>query len=174
MTERLGSVLRDGNRYGLRYERQLAHPPEKVWRALTESDSLRHWMPADIIGDRRAGAAIRLPFWPDHVERYDIPPEQATMSGQIRVWEPLRTFEYTWAADVLRWELIPTDDGGTTLVFTTWLGEPDQYPPHTVAAGYHACLDQLAELLDSGTVRTPLVDVPVADLETRYAALVNS
>ena len=31
-TNRLGEILRDGDRYGLRYERRLRHPPEKVWR----------------------------------------------------------------------------------------------------------------------------------------------
>ncbi len=169
-TNRLGEILRDGDRYGLRYERRLRHPPEKVWRALTESESLRHWMPADILGERRIGAVLTFPFWPAHAERYGIPAEQAVLSGRMLAWEPPRLLEYSWDADVLRFELSPDGDG-TRLVFTTWLGEVDQYPADGTAAGYHACLDQLAELLDTGSVALPVIDVPLGDLEERYAAL---
>ncbi|UMG93452.1 SRPBCC domain-containing protein [Nocardioides sp. TF02-7] len=58
--DRTGVLLRDGDRVGLRFERRLAHPPEKVWRALTESEHLRHWFPADIVG----GAPQRRPAHP--------------------------------------------------------------------------------------------------------------
>ena len=34
----------------VRFERHLAHPREKVWRALTESEHLRAWLPCDIVG----------------------------------------------------------------------------------------------------------------------------
>ncbi|WP_432420569.1 SRPBCC domain-containing protein [Nocardia carnea] len=47
----------------------LAHPPAKVWRALTESEHLRHWFPADILGERRAGAEVRFRLWPESVEQ---------------------------------------------------------------------------------------------------------
>ena len=82
-TNRLGEILRDADRYGLRYERRLRHPPERVWRALTESDALRHWMPADMVGERRAGADLVFPFWPAHVERFGIPAEQAALTGRM-------------------------------------------------------------------------------------------
>ena len=55
-----------------------------------------------------------------------------------------------------------------------WLGDVDQYPAHGTAAGYHAALDQLVELLDTGAVAVPVIDVPVEDLERRYAALLGS
>jgi hypothetical protein len=32
----LGQILRDGEGLGLRFERDLAAPPERVWSALTE------------------------------------------------------------------------------------------------------------------------------------------
>ena len=68
----LGTVERGEDGYVVRFERQLHHPREKVWRAITESEHLVHWMPCDIVGERRAGAAIELPFWPAHVEKYGI------------------------------------------------------------------------------------------------------
>lgn len=163
----LGQILRDGERPAVRYERHLAHSPEKVWRALTESEHLQHWMPCDIVGDRQQGATIELPFWPAHVQKYNIP--MASMPGKITVWDPPSVFEWEWATDLVRFELTPDGDG-TTLVLTTWLSEMGGDPAKT-AAGYHACLDNLMELLDVGAVSTPLVDVSVGDLETRYSAL---
>ena len=68
----MATLLEADGQVGLRYVRRLAHPPEKVWRALTESEHLRHWLPCDIVGERRAGAPIELPFWPEHVESYGI------------------------------------------------------------------------------------------------------
>ena len=68
----MGEVLRDGERVGLRFVRRFAHPVERVWSAITESDQLQFWMPCDIVGERRAGADITLPFWPAQVEKYQL------------------------------------------------------------------------------------------------------
>jgi uncharacterized protein YndB with AHSA1/START domain len=160
----LGDVLRRGDQWGLRYERLLFHPPERVWRALTESDDLRHWMPCDIVGERREGADLDLVFWPDHVERYAI--EEPVTHGKILAWDPPRVFEWTWDTDVLRWELEPVERG-TRLTLTTWLGK-DVDVAKDAAAGYHVCLDQLIELLDEGSTG-PLIDADVQRWEHEYA-----
>jgi uncharacterized protein YndB with AHSA1/START domain len=172
---RLGEVLREGERVKLRYERHLAHPPEKVWRALTESEQLRHWFPADIVGERQAGAALELRFWPetvadarDEIEAIGVDPNEATLPGEMRVWDPPRVLELTWDTDVLRYELEP-DGVGTRLLFTTWLAEPGPTGTSGTAAGYHVCLDSLGLLLDTGSATTRGADT--AALERRYAAL---
>ena len=169
-TEPMASVLHDSDRVGLRYHRSLGHPPAKVWRALTESEHLRHWLPCDIVGERRAGADVQLPFWPDHIETFDEP----MLTGQILVWEPTSVFEWTWAGDVLRFEFAPRDHG-TALTFTTWFADPDITAG--AGAGYHVCLDHLARLLD-GAGDLPLTDESVraeADrLLQRYTELLAS
>jgi uncharacterized protein YndB with AHSA1/START domain len=165
---RLGSVSRSDGTWVLHFERPLGHSPDKVWRALTESDQLQHWFPADLVGERRAGAVLQLPFWPDHVERYEI--DVPTVNGRIITWEPPRVFEWTWDVDRLRFELEPTESG-TLLRFTTWLGESEA-PAWGAAAGYHVCFDQLQELLDGG-VGQLLVDRDTTELEARYAALLD-
>lgn len=178
---RLGEVLRDRDRVGLRYERRLAHAPSAVWRAITESEGLRHWFPADIVGERRAGARVTMPFWPESVESFPDEMESAgidlddpVLPGEIRTWEPPRLFELVWGegarGDLLRYELEP-DGEGTRLVFTTWLGEPGPSGHAGTGAGYHGCLDDLEELLDTGSVARPIDAERIADLEQRYAAL---
>ena len=120
-------------------------------------------MPCDIVGERRAGARIELPFWPDHVEKYGL--DAAPLHGEIRVWDPPSVFEWTWEADVLRWELTP-EAGGTHLRFTTWLAD-DPAGAANASAGYHVCLANLEELLDTGSAGR-LIDADVAPLERRY------
>jgi uncharacterized protein YndB with AHSA1/START domain len=165
----MGTVIRDGGQRGLRYQRRLFHSPEKVWRAITESEHLRHWFPADIVGERRRGAAIELPFWPATIDKH--PMKETLLHGEIRVWQPPAVFEWTWDADVLRWEL-KAIEGGTLLTFTTWLGDPDSNVVNT-AAGYHVCLDHLVLLLDHGSAPA-LMDADVAPVERRYAAIAEA
>ncbi len=38
-----GTLIQAGDRWQLRFERRLAHPREKVWRALTEPELVRRW-----------------------------------------------------------------------------------------------------------------------------------
>jgi uncharacterized protein YndB with AHSA1/START domain len=168
--DRLGKVLRDGDRTGLQYVRRLAHPPAKVWLALTESEQLRRWFPADIVGERRPGAMLSLPFWPELVEAMNI--EQPVNTGELRVWEPPRTLELTWDVDVLRWELEPDGDG-TRLVLTTWLGDGSPAAVTQAGAGYHVCLDTLESLLE-GAALTPLAEAETGPLEKRYHDVVES
>jgi uncharacterized protein YndB with AHSA1/START domain len=58
-------------RWQLRFTRTLAHPVEKVWRAITEPEHLEHWFPSTIEGERTAGAPLRFSFPGDSVDPID-------------------------------------------------------------------------------------------------------
>ncbi|MCG8468770.1 MAG: SRPBCC domain-containing protein, partial [Gemmatimonadetes bacterium] len=53
---------RHGSGYVLIVERQLDHPPQKVWRAVTERDALRSWFPCDVEGTWEPGAELQFTF----------------------------------------------------------------------------------------------------------------
>ena len=163
----LGEIVRHSNgATSLRFERQLARPTERVWRALTESDQLRHCMPCDIVGPREAGAEVTAPFWDDVVAKYGI--EDAVLTGRIVTWRPPSTFAWEWDDELLTYQLEPTPTG-TQLKLNIDLGSkgPDV---HLVAAGYHICLNQLCALVDTGEA-PPFIDADLSKLETRYAEL---
>jgi uncharacterized protein YndB with AHSA1/START domain len=100
-----GVLEQAGERWRLRYERHLNHPPAKVWRALTDPTEVLAWFPTAVIGDRAVGAKLTFPF-PDQ----DLP----AMDGEMLRYEPPTLLEFTWAGDTLRFELTPTGPGTTT------------------------------------------------------------
>jgi uncharacterized protein YndB with AHSA1/START domain len=139
----------------LRFERRLAHPPEKVWRAITEPAHLTQWFPADVEGERRIGAAIRLVFREG---------EGPIQSGTITELEAPRVFAFTWEESLLRWELRP-DGQGCLLIFTQTFD--DRPAAASYAAGWQGCLDALELLLDGKPVGR-LAPARYAELHEAY------
>ena len=92
-----------------RFERRLPHPPERVFRALTEESELAEWFPATIEGPRREGSELRI-----RERKSGTRPEK----GVVQVFEPPTRFVYTWGDQTLNWELSPVP-GGCLLVLTT-------------------------------------------------------
>jgi uncharacterized protein YndB with AHSA1/START domain len=139
----------------LRFECRLAHPPEKVWRAITEPAELEQWFPAAIEGERAIGAPLRFVF------REGEAPSQ---EGTITELEEPRVFAFTWAESLLRLELRP-DDGGCILTFTHTFDERPSAASY--AAGWQGCLDALATLLDDKPVEG-IVPGGYAELHEAY------
>lgn len=146
---------RDG--WVLRFERHLPHPPEKVWRALTEPEHLAAWFPADMEGERRAGAPLTFPFRDGEGE---------TLDGEMLVYEPPTVLAYRWDVEILRFELQATPDG-CVMTFTSTLA--DVGTGARDGAGWHACLDLLAHHL-AGTTPPWTPDERWAQLHRGYVA----
>lgn len=175
----LGTVRRDREGVVLHYERALAHPPEKVWRAITESEHLHHWFPADIVGPREAGADLRFVFWPEtvaaageEIEAAGLSLDGPVLAGRLLTWEPPHLLELTWDTEHLRFDLSPTDDG-TRLTVTIRAPEPGPRGFQSNAAGYHTCLDALGAHLDGRSVSL-FDEQRTAVLEQAYADLVRA
>jgi uncharacterized protein YndB with AHSA1/START domain len=162
----LGQITRDSDGVSLHFERQLSHPPERVWRALTASDQLRHWMPCDIVGPREAGAEVVVPFWDDVAAKYDI--EDRVLTGRIVTWDPFRSFAWEWDDELLTYELEPSP-AGTRLTLVVRLGTKSP-GADKVGAGYHTCLDHLVALVETDDP-PPFIDADPVPYEIMYAAL---
>ena len=99
-----------GSRTSLRFERILAHPPDRAWRALTELASFESWHPTPFELEPRVGGLIR--FLPAH----GAPP---MAEGTVTACEPPSLLAHTWGEDSLRWEISPHPRGSTlTLTHT--------------------------------------------------------
>jgi uncharacterized protein YndB with AHSA1/START domain len=133
-----GQLEQSGGRWQLRFTRKLPHPPEKVWRALTEREDLAAWFPADIEGERAAGAPLRF------VHRNG---EGPALEGEMITYDPPSVLEFRWGGDeTLRFEL-QADGAGTELTFVDTFDDPGKAARD--AAGWHACLDVFAYHLNA-------------------------
>jgi uncharacterized protein YndB with AHSA1/START domain len=132
---RTGTLSVIAGRNVLRFERRYPHPVDKVWRAITEPAHLSRWFPADMRMELQLGAKIRFVFREAEWDESD---------GEITALDPPRLFEFTWAGDVLRWELAP-DGGGCLLVFHHTF--EDRAGAASSASGWEGCLAGLDEVL---------------------------
>jgi uncharacterized protein YndB with AHSA1/START domain len=119
--------------------RDLQHPPEKVWAALTEPEQLAAWSP--YTADRDLGT-------PGEATLTMIDGETETkLPAVVRRAEPPVLLEYSWGADLLRWELVGTGTGtGTRLTLRHTVEDRDWLAK--AAAGWHLCLVVAGHLLD--------------------------
>ena len=133
------------------FVRELAHPPEQVWAALTDPAQLREWAP--FTADRSLGAEgeATLTMIDDETEE-ELP-------AVVRRAERPRVLEYSWGDDLLRWDLSPTGSG-TRLTLRHTVADQDLLPK--VAAGWHICLDVAERLLDGRPVG-PIVGAAAKD-----------
>ncbi|HWO68509.1 MAG TPA: SRPBCC family protein [Umezawaea sp.] len=146
----LGST--EDGRLVLRFERRLPHPPEKVWRALTTPAGLNAWFPVRVLDfSAVVGAVARFDLTAEAKRRFGIDGDSVS-EGCVTVVDPPSTLEYTWAGEVLRWELTPHGDG-CLLVFTDVFDAPGETAEIRdgwsldMVTGWHVSLDVLAERL---------------------------
>jgi uncharacterized protein YndB with AHSA1/START domain len=135
----------------LRMERRLAHPPEKVWRALTEPAHLNQWYPFQVTAlELRAGGRIAFDDG-----------SGTTVEGKVTELDPPRVLAFTQDASAvleregdnhLRFELRPDGDG-CLLIFTHTFDDR----PHAAAnaAGWDACFDALELVADGRPAEPP-------------------
>jgi len=124
------------------FVRDLDHPREKVWAALTEPDQLRQWAPFDADRNLGDGGEVKLKMI-DWEAAVDLPP------ANVRRAERPQLLEYTWGEDLLRWELEPTD-AGTRLTLRHTVTDRDGLAK--MAAGWHLCLVVAEHLLDGAPI----------------------
>jgi uncharacterized protein YndB with AHSA1/START domain len=91
----------------LTIERELPHPPEKVWRALTESPLIGEWLMGNDfepqVGHRFKFRSTPVPNW------------NGVIDSQVLIVEPVSRLSYSWGTmgmeSVVTWTLTPTASG---------------------------------------------------------------
>ena len=88
-------------------ERELPHPPEKIWRALTQGPLIEQWLMKNdfqpTVGHRFNFRATPVPNW------------DGLISSEVLVVEPNSRLSYIWSSmgleTVVTWTLTPTQSG---------------------------------------------------------------
>lgn len=119
-------------------EREISFPPEKIWRALTQSHLIAEWL-------------MNNDFKPDEGHRFSLSADWGAVDCQVRTVEPNKALTYSWDTkdlkSVVRWTLTPTQTG-TRLRMEQEGFRPDQQPYYQGAqAGWPRFFTNLEEVL---------------------------
>jgi len=83
-------------------ERDISHPPEKIWRALTQPHLIAEWL-------------MKNDFQPVVGHGFKLSADWGSVDCQVQTVEPEKALSYTWAAygleSVVTWTLTPTSTG---------------------------------------------------------------
>jgi uncharacterized protein YndB with AHSA1/START domain len=83
-------------------EREVAFPPEKIWRALTQPHLIEEWL-------------MKNDFKPLVDHRFNLRGDWGTVDCRVLAVEPNKTLSYTWGAmgleSVVTWTLTATSTG---------------------------------------------------------------
>ncbi len=83
-------------------EREIPHPPEKIWRALTQPHLIEEWL-------------MKNDFQPVVGHRFNLRADWGAVNGEILAVEPNKTLSYTWNSydlkSVVTWTLTATRTG---------------------------------------------------------------
>jgi uncharacterized protein YndB with AHSA1/START domain len=89
-------------------EREIPHPPEKIWRALTQPHLIEEWL-------------MKTDFKPVVDHRFNLRADWGAVDCQVLEVEPHKTLSYTWNVtrddpasalkSVVTWTLTPTGTG---------------------------------------------------------------
>ena len=120
-------------------EREMAHPPEKIWRALTQPHLIEEWL---MKGDFQPVAGHDFAFHADW----------GSVQCRVLEVEPHRTLTYSWAAmgleSIVTWTLSATDRGTHLRMEQTGF-RPDQERAYQGAfLGWTRFLGRLDNLLE--------------------------
>ena len=134
-------IEKNGEKWALVLVRDLAHPPARVWKALTDPDQLRQWSPFD--ADRNLGRVGSARLTTVGAPTPMIPESHITRADEPRV------LEFNWGGQDIRWQLEPRGTGGTRL--TLWHNIDRRFIAMG-AAGWHVCLDVLDRALSGHAI----------------------
>jgi uncharacterized protein YndB with AHSA1/START domain len=83
-------------------EREIAFPPEKIWRALTQPHLIEEWL-------------MKNDFKPVVGHSFSLRADWGAVDCQVQAVVPNKTLSYTWGAfgleSVVTWTLTPTSTG---------------------------------------------------------------
>ena len=125
-------------------ERTFPHPPEKLWRALTESQFLAQWM---MNNDFQPVPGHKFQFRSDPAPNWN-----GIVDCEVLVVEPQKRLSYNWGVAenlqwVVLWTLTPTENG-THLRMEQSGFTPDQQQAYNGANyGWQRFLTNLEQLL---------------------------
>lgn len=119
-------------------EREVAFPPEKVWRALTQPHLIEEWL-------------MKNDFKPVVSHRFQLRADWGTLGCEVVAVEPNRTLSYTWVGlgleSIVTWTLTPTSKGTHLRMEQTGFRQDQQQAYQGARHGWPRFLANLEQVL---------------------------
>lgn len=119
-------------------EREFQHPPEKIWRALTQPHLIAEWL-------------MKNDFQPVANHRFTLRADWGAVACQVMTIEPNRILSYSWAAlgldSVVTWTLTPTPAGTHLRMEQTGFRTDQQQAYQGARYGWPRFFDSLEQVL---------------------------
>jgi uncharacterized protein YndB with AHSA1/START domain len=127
-------------------ERVFPHPPEKLWRALTDGPLLAQWlMNNDFVPV--AGRPFQFRAEP-------VPGWNGIIDCEVKVVDPLKELSYTWGTmgtvTVVHWTLTPAAGGTLVRMEQSGFGAGQEFAYKGATYGWKRFLGELERVLDGG------------------------
>jgi uncharacterized protein YndB with AHSA1/START domain len=145
-----GTLETIDGRPALRFERHLAYPVERVWRAVSEPAELERWFPAAADWTPAAGETF----------------EAAGATGQVTEVDAPHRLAWTFNGELYSFDLT-TQEGGCRLVFIHVFD--DRTLAAQTATGWESYLSRLEPHLAGGFLSEEQAHEPWEEIHERYA-----
>ena len=129
------------NTRSLEFERELPHPPGRVWRALTQPHLIGEWL-------------MQSDFTAEPGTQFTMNAEWGEVRGEVLLVEPERKLSYSWNGPGLEskvtWVLEPSGPGTLLRLEQTEIPAESKQAYHGARTGWPRFLDALERVLSSG------------------------
>ncbi|WP_306260019.1 SRPBCC domain-containing protein [Pararhizobium sp. IMCC21322] len=120
-------------------ERELPHPLEKIWRALTQPHLIEEWL-------------MKNEFKPIVGHQFELGVEWGKVECEVLAVEPNSTVSYTWGdhdlKSIVTWTLTPTETGTVLRMEQTGFHSDQPRYYQGAKAGWPRFFSQLEQLLE--------------------------
>ncbi|OBZ18250.1 activator of Hsp90 ATPase 1 family protein [Bacillus sp. FJAT-27264] len=127
--------------YTARFDRHFTCSVTDLWSWLTENDKLSQWFPELRIKDLREGGSLI----------FDMPSGTA-IAMEITDFTSHAVLEFTWGADLVRFELSP-ERQGCHLVLIERMGKVTGHTAKDLA-GWQVCLEVISSLMEGKSLES--------------------
>ena len=119
-------------------EREMPHPPEKIWRALTQSSLIEEWL-------------MKNDFQPVVGHSFNLRADWGVVDCQVLVVEPNSRLSYSWGSlglkSVVAWTLTPTKGGTHVRMEQSGFGSEEDAYYKGASYGWQKFIDSLERVV---------------------------
>ncbi|SOC05266.1 uncharacterized protein YndB with AHSA1/START domain [Ureibacillus xyleni] len=133
----LAKIFKNDNGYSAEYERPFLKPKEKVWEHLVNNDNFKHWMDHLEITDLSKDGNINFNY-NDGSGKFE--------KLKITDYEEGSILEFEWGKDIVRFEVLSSDNG-SKLILTERISNITDHTPKDLA-GWHVCLMRFSNVVN--------------------------